>query len=117
MATAEHLKSQMLERCFRKHQSLSDLEPVLSQAFKLSRVHFPNDISFSMPGMIRFETSFYTAINYHRFPSISVTGEKCQLNCEHCHGKILANMIPATNPERLLEVCTRIKEEGGEGSR
>jgi len=68
-----------------------------------------------MPGMVHFETSFYTATDHLRFPGISVTGGRCYLNCEHCKGKLLETMIPATTPKRLWETCVKIKEAGGKG--
>jgi len=95
--------------------SFSELIPLFDESFKLSRTHFSNVIYFSMPGMIYFDTSFYIATDPYRFPSISITGHKCSLNCEHCGGKILETMIPATTPERLLKVCVKIKEKGGKG--
>jgi hypothetical protein len=65
--------------------------------------------------MVHYETSFYQAVDSHRFPGISVTGKSCHLNCEHCKGKILESMIPATTPEELLKVCIKIKNQGGTG--
>ncbi len=54
-------------------------------------------------------------MNPYRFPSISVTGDKCYLNCEHCKGRMLEAMIPAKTPEKLMDVCQKIEEEGGKG--
>ena len=68
-----------------------------------------------MPGMVHFDTPFYKAVNSHRFPSISITGSTCQLQCEHCKGKLLETMIPAATPERLFEACSRVRDEGGTG--
>ncbi len=50
-----------------------------------------------------------------RFPSISVTGRACALNCAHCNRHYLEGMIPAENPQRLIEVLERISGEGAEG--
>jgi len=55
---------------------------------------------------------------YHpgkRFPSISVTGTVCALNCAHCNRHYLEGMIPAENPQRLIEVLERISGDGAEG--
>jgi len=35
------------------------------------------------------------------FPSISVTGSSCSLMCQHCKGKLLQRLIPATTCEEL----------------
>lgn len=92
-----------------------DLTALFSEAYKLSRRHFPNEIYFYSPGMVRFETSFHTALEPYRFPGISVTGGACLLNCDHCRGNLLQSMIPATTPQRLMDVCTTIKNRGGKG--
>jgi hypothetical protein len=119
MQTAEfeakptRMDGELVEKCFRNLPS--QLNPLFNQAFKLSRTHFSDTIYFSVPGMVHFDTPFYTATDPYRFPSISITGESCYLNCEHCGKEILKNMIPATTPERLLKVCAKIKKKGGKG--
>ncbi|MEM1658973.1 MAG: radical SAM protein [Candidatus Jordarchaeales archaeon] len=50
-----------------------------------------------------------------RFPPISVTGGRCELNCAHCGGHYLSHMIPAETPERLYEVCVGLYEKGAVG--
>lgn len=37
------------------------------------------------------------------FPSISVTGNYCELRCEHCYGKYLSHMIHIRTPEELID--------------
>lgn len=49
------------------------------------------------------------------FPSISITGTRCALNCKHCGGRLLRGMIPAESPKELLAVCEGIRERGGIG--
>jgi uncharacterized radical SAM superfamily protein len=49
------------------------------------------------------------------FPSVSVTGSFCALKCKHCGGKVLNTMLPASSPQRLVEVCRDIKAKGGLG--
>ena len=95
--------------------SSNELEPFFDKAFKLSRNHFSDDIYFSMPGMVHFDTPFYQATDPLRFPAISVTGDSCHLKCEHCKGKLLETMIPATTPQQLFDVCAKIKAKGGKG--
>ena len=50
-----------------------------------------------------------------RFPTISVTGAACALNCKHCGGKVLKTMLPADTPEQLFGVAKRLKGEGAVG--
>lgn len=88
---------------------------MFEEAYHISREKFGDQMIFYMPGMVHFDTDFYTAIDLNRFPSISLTGTSCQLNCEHCKGKLLETMIPATTPEKLYNVCKQIADSGGHG--
>ena len=106
-------KEELLNRCF--NSPFHKLQPLLNVSFEATRTHFSDIIYFYMPGMVHFDTPFYKVMNPYRFPAISVTGGKCGLNCEHCGGKILESMIPARTPESLLEMCVKIKKEGGKG--
>ena len=37
------------------------------------------------------------------FPSVSVTGDDCSLECKHCSGHYLKHMVDAATPDRLLD--------------
>ncbi len=50
-----------------------------------------------------------------RFPSVSVTGGKCSLNCEHCGGHYLAHMCDVSSPERLRSFAVNLSEHSGTG--
>ncbi len=50
-----------------------------------------------------------------KFPSISVTGAYCALNCAHCSRHYLKGMIPAETPEQLIDALCMISDEGAEG--
>jgi len=49
------------------------------------------------------------------FPSISVTGTDCALDCKHCSGKYLEGMIPALSPDDLVAVAEALAERGAKG--
>jgi lipoyl synthase len=49
------------------------------------------------------------------FPTISITGNACALNCKHCGGKILQTMSPALNPIELYELGIKFKRSGAKG--
>lgn len=49
------------------------------------------------------------------FPTISVTGNSCALNCKHCGGRVLETMHPATSPPELLQLGRILKSEGAKG--
>jgi len=50
-----------------------------------------------------------------KFPSLSVTGERCVLTCPHCKGRYLQGMKPVVTPDELLEVSKKLDDEGGNG--
>jgi uncharacterized radical SAM superfamily protein len=107
------LDHNIIEKCL--DAPFEELSQLFDKAYKISRDNFGNEIIYYVPGMVHFETEFYTATDPNRFPSISLTGTKCQLNCEHCQGKLLETMTPATTPEKLYQLCKEIKEKGGLG--
>ena len=92
-----------------------ELGPLFEKAYSVSRAKFSNKMAFYAPGMVHYETEFHDATDPYRFPSISVTGKGCSLNCEHCSASLLDPMIPATTPDALWSVFNDIKEKGGSG--
>ncbi len=50
-----------------------------------------------------------------RFPSVSVTGVRCDLGCNHCKGHYLRNMPDVSSPEKLREFCINHQRRGGIG--
>lgn len=91
-----------------------ELERLIEEARELSWRHHGRKIRFYAPGFVHYETPYFSS-SPHAFPSITVTGRRCALGCEHCQGRILETMIPATTPKRLIGVCRKIKERGGVG--
>lgn len=47
-----------------------------------------------------------------KFPSISITGAECSLNCDFCGGKYLEDMRSAEDPDRLYEICRSLDSQG-----
>jgi uncharacterized radical SAM superfamily protein len=74
----------------------------------------PRKIRFYAPSFAYYNTSHYRSSPTH-FPTISVTGKSCTLNCKHCGGKVLETMHPADTPEKLFELCTVLKQKGALG--
>ena len=56
-----------------------------------------------------------TGCSHAKYPTISVTGRACALNCKHCGGKVLGSMQPAETPERLFALARKLKAEGAAG--
>ena len=106
------IPDELLERCF--DESPDELEPLFDEAYQASRIRLTNLINFYVPGMVHFDTPFYKSTP-HGFPGISVTGRRCHLNCDHCYGKLLESMIPATTPQELYDVCAEISRKGSRG--
>lgn len=103
----------MILKCFNLPED--DLGELFKQAYSVSRRNFSNRMAFYAPGMVHYETEFHDATDPYRFPSISITGKGCSLNCEHCNAKLLNTMIPATTPESLWQEFVEVKNRGGTG--
>jgi uncharacterized radical SAM superfamily protein len=91
--------------------SLTDLQ---SEAFRLRKLHFGNELTFSIPGTVAYQDTF---LPFHkdRFAAISVTGTHCDLQCDHCEGKLLETMIPAEDPETFSRIVDRLHSQGALG--
>lgn len=49
------------------------------------------------------------------FPSVSLTGNKCALNCEFCRGQYLKEMKSITDPDELYNTCLSLDSNGSRG--
>ena len=58
-------------------------------------------IRFSTPTFKEYASSEIKGCGKNSFPAFSVTAGACALDCDHCQGKILEPMIPATTPQML----------------
>ena len=79
-------------------------------------LHRPRNrkICFYAPSFMYYKTSYYSS-SPNDFPTISVTGKRCALQCKHCGGKVLETMYPATTPKALFELCAKLKHDGALG--
>lgn len=66
-------------------------------------------MGFYVPGMF-----FYDG-RRGRFPALSVTGPDCALGCGHCQGKLLEPMIPADDPQSLIQSALNLHKNGALG--
>ena len=78
-------------------------------AWDTARANHGNAFTFYLPGMIR-----YGQIR-GRYPAISLTGNRCDLKCEHCKGKLLEPMLNAEGPDHLIEMSRRLAANGAHG--
>ncbi len=86
----------------------------ICKAREISWMEFGKKIHFFIPSFTYYNNKYFKS-SPMSFPSISVTGSACSLNCSHCGGKLLRTMIPAQSPEKLVEVCSKIRRRGAVG--
>jgi len=91
--------------------SLADLQ---SEAFRIRKNHFGNELTFSIPGTVSYHDDTLP-VQGDRFAAISVTGRHCDLRCVHCKGKLLESMIPAADPETFSDVVDQLRLKGAHG--
>jgi len=73
-----------------------------------------SEIHFYTPNFTYYKNSFYSPQS-KPFPSISITGTNCALNCKHCAGRMLTTMYPVLTPNDLFELCYKLKQDGAIG--
>jgi len=93
------------------HYSTKELLDMLDTGIFAART---KAVHFYAPSFTYYKTSYCNSLHTH-FPTISVTGTACALNCKHCEGKVLKTMYPATTPEKLFALATKLKRQGTSG--
>ncbi len=93
------------------HTSGKELVSMIEKGLFLNR---ERKIRFYAPSFINYKTN-YLRSSPAFFPSVSITGSSCALNCKHCNGKVLNTMFPAQSPKELFELCRKLKEKGAIG--
>ena len=93
------------------HYSTKELLDMLDTGVFAART---KAVHFYAPSFTYYKTSYCSSLHTH-FPTISVTGTSCALNCKHCEGKVLKTMYPATTPEILFTLATKLKRQGTSG--
>jgi uncharacterized radical SAM superfamily protein len=73
-----------------------------------------NEIRFYAPSFTYYKTKHF-CYSKTAFPTISVTGNTCALNCKHCGGKVLETMHPALSAIELFELGMKLKQNGAVG--
>ena len=82
---------------------------LFDQAWKVTRENHGSNFTFYLPGMIRYGKM------RGLYPALSLTGDRCQLLCEHCKGLLLQPMIKAGDPETLITKCLKLAHSGHSG--
>ena len=68
-----------------------------------------------MPEGLRKDGVFRAYYVWPAFPSISISGSACGLQCKHCNRQYLSHMHPATTGEELIELARRLQKAGAKG--
>jgi uncharacterized radical SAM superfamily protein len=87
------------------------LEKALNSAAQSAQ---PHKIYFYVPSFAPYKVADVCGSSA-RFSTVSVTGNGCALNCMHCGGKVLQTMHAAQTPQKLIEVCSNLKQQGAVG--
>jgi len=101
-------------KAMQRTKGIHDLLPkeergLFDRAWEITRKNHGSDFTFYLPGMIRYGNM------RGRYPALSLTGDRCQLQCEHCKGLLLEPMIPAATPEALVGKCLKLARSGHAG--
>lgn len=90
-------------------RNAQDLSSLLAQAREVSWAHHGKKLAVATPGM------FTVYGRKGRYPAVSLTGQACQLGCEHCGGRLLETMLPAERPDELIRLGRKLKAQGQHG--
>jgi len=90
------------------------LTELQSEAFRIRKAHFSNELTFSIPGTVSYHDDTLP-FQKNRFAAISVTGSHCDLQCGHCQGKLLESMIPAEDSGTFFQVANQLRLNGAHG--
>lgn len=112
--------SKPFQKCCGKNRGLSMRNDALynvqdadrklfEEAWNMARKHHGSEMSFYLPGMIRYGNL------RGLYPAISLTGDRCELLCEHCKGLLLKPMIKITDPKNLVDKCRNLARSGRVG--
>lgn len=72
-------------------------------------------VVFSVPGFKHYDTDFFSNRGRPPFHSLTLTGTRCELHCEHCQGKLLQPMQKALTPEALWDIAVATARRNGAG--
>jgi len=87
---------------FLKLKENDELDSFFHLAQKIKIQNFKNQLKIYIPNK--------------RFPTVSVTGNECALNCQHCSKKYLEGMKPILNPIELEKFLLHLSKNNGVGA-
>ena len=87
---------------------------ILNLIEKVALTQKPKKIRFYAPSFTYYKTKYYCSSTTD-FPTISVTGTSCALNCKHCGGKVLQTMPAVLSEKDFFDLCLKLKHDGAGG--
>ncbi|MHA1381113.1 MAG: radical SAM protein [Candidatus Helarchaeota archaeon] len=84
-----------------------------NKALKIKLKNFGSSLWCYAPSLLYYSIDQFERRGKYKFVSISITGKKCQLQCEHCRGKILDSMYPAETPMQLYTLVKDFVDNEG----
>ncbi len=90
------------------------LEELVAEAWAVRQANFPPLLKLAAPGAKRYEVDGFRN-SPHKFVDVSITGRACALQCEHCRGRLLETMHPATTPAALRALADELVSKGCQG--
>ncbi len=88
---------------------------ILGETSRISEKRGDKKIYFFAPSIKRYQTDEWENGELPFFVPVSVTGSSCQLNCEHCRGRILEAMYHVEGPDNLLKLGRNLSGKGCRG--
>ncbi|MDI6642597.1 MAG: hypothetical protein QMD95_00860 [Candidatus Hodarchaeaceae archaeon] len=70
--------------------------------------------AFSMK--LERDPTFWACYPHPKFPTVSITGDECALNCKHCGRRYLQQMISCPSPDVLFRTCSELASNGARGA-
>lgn len=89
-------------------------QSLMEQAFAIRKANFSDDIKFYAPGLKSYNIPEFEQKKPNAFLPISITGNACALDCDHCDTKILDPMIPLDMKDGLFGMCKKMAGQGTE---
>lgn len=72
-------------------------------------------ITFAAPRIKRYETDDFQPSGEPRFIAVSLNGETCHLQCDHCRTRMLKALHKTESPEHFRKLAARMAERGCRG--
>ncbi len=70
---------------------------------------------FAAPHIKRFSTDEFSQSDKPIFTAISITGNSCELMCNHCKAKLLHSLYQVKSPAGFIKMCQSLYQKGCEG--